>query len=79
MGAWKTLRHLPKQNIVTVILANGASVSMPMTVRKFLNKYKMTVDPTNHPLWSGQKAEVRFSAPSPLWPPNADPLRTPTG
>lgn len=60
----KVLRSLPKQKLVTVIMSNGASISMPMAVRKFMNKYRMTVDPTNHPLWSGKKAEVRTPVPA---------------
>jgi len=57
--AVKALRSLPKQKLVTVIMSNGASISMPMAVRKFMDKYRMTVDPTNHPLWSGKAVQVR--------------------
>jgi len=56
--AVKALRSLPKQKLVTVIMSNGASISMPMAVRKFMDKYRMTVDPTNHPLWSGKAVQV---------------------
>jgi hypothetical protein len=66
-----TLRLLPKQRLVTVIMANGASITMPMAVRKFMDKYRMTVDPTNHPLWSGKKAEVGAPVPA-LVPPTLE-------
>lgn len=28
------------------------------TVKKLRDKIRMTVDPTNHPLWTGQEVEV---------------------
>ena len=66
--AVKALRSLPKQKLVTVIMSNGASISMPMAVRKFMDKYRMTVDPTNHPLWSGKAVQVRAHRCSPTEP-----------
>ena len=42
----------------TVVLANGASVEIMTTVKKFRGIIKPQMDPTNHHLWTGKKKEL---------------------
>ena len=42
----------------TVVLANGASVQVMTTVKKFRGIIKPQTDQTNHHLWTGKKKEL---------------------